>query len=75
MKELRPEDLDIDKGYVWKGTSQLESLDFTEESDETKDTFLDGLALKARNYNIFVTGLSGSGRRSSVKKWLESYAK
>lgn len=75
MKKVTPDDLDIDKGYVWKGTAQIEPQDHTTERSETRDSFLEGLELKARNYNIFVTGLSGTGRRSSVKKWLDAYAK
>jgi len=80
LKKITPEDLDIDRGYVWKGTSQIgiptppHALDHSVERSETEQSFREGLQMKARNYNIYVTGLSGTGRRSSVKQWLEDFA-
>ncbi len=41
MKKVTPDDLDIDKGYVWKGTAQIEPQDHTTERSETRDSFLD----------------------------------
>jgi lon-related putative ATP-dependent protease len=74
LKKIVLSDLDIDNQYLWKSTAEIRSYKGSVEQGALKERFIEGLELKARNYNIFVSGESGTGRRSFVRQWIEEFA-
>lgn len=75
MKKVTIQELDIEKGYSWKSTRNMLYDPESTEQPRAKENFIDGLELKARNYNIFVSGDTGTGRRTFVQKWIAQFGK
>lgn len=61
--------------FNFKSTSELEPLDQIVGQERAIEAIKLGAELKAKGYNIFVTGLSGTGRTSTVKQIVEDNAK
>ncbi len=58
----------------FKSTEELEPLDEIVGQNRAVEAIRLGAELKAKGYNIFVTGLSGTGRTTTVKKIVEDNA-
>ena len=73
-KELKPEDLrwncdpDI---FEFDSTSDLEPMEGIIGQERALKAIRLGVDLRAPGYNIFIAGLSGSGKATTVKKMLE----
>jgi lon-related putative ATP-dependent protease len=73
-EELKPEDLrwncdpDI---FEFESTSDLEPMEGIIGQERALKAIRLGVDLRSPGYNIFIAGLSGSGKASSVKKMLE----
>ncbi|MBU2452043.1 MAG: AAA family ATPase, partial [Proteobacteria bacterium] len=61
--------------FDFKDTSQLEPLDIIIGQERAVEAIDFGLKMKGPEYNIFVTGLEGTGKSTIVKKLLAAYAK
>jgi len=73
-KELKPEDLrwkcdpDI---FEFSSTSDIEPIEGILGQERALKALKLGVELRSPGYNIFISGLSGSGKASSVKQMLE----
>ena len=63
-----------DNTFKFKTTAELEPLNEIVGQKKAIDAIKIGAELKAKGYNIFVTGLSGTGRTTTVKQILEANA-
>lgn len=61
--------------FTFKDTSELEPLDTIIGQRRAIEAIDFGLNMKGPEYNIFVTGLEGTGKSSIVKELLEHHAK
>ncbi len=61
-----PEDI-----FKFKSTAEVEPLDKVVGQQRAIEAIRMGAELKAKGYNIFVTGLSGTGRTTTVKQIVE----
>lgn len=61
--------------FNFKSTKEIKPLDKIINQHRAIESITLGANIKARGYNIFVTGLSGTGRTSTVKKILEDTQK
>jgi predicted ATP-dependent protease len=66
---LRPEEL----GF--RSTDELQPLDRVIGQDRAVRALLFGLAMRQRGYNVFVSGMVGSGKKHLVKELLEERAR
>lgn len=57
--------------FNFKTTAEVEPLDKIVGQERAIEAIRMGAELKAQGYNIFVTGLSGTGRTTTVKKIVE----
>lgn len=65
----------VDSGALpFRTTAELDALDDTLGQPRAISALLLGLDVDARGYNLFVTGLPGSGRESTVRRYLERLA-
>ncbi|MBX3043243.1 MAG: AAA family ATPase [Candidatus Kapabacteria bacterium] len=64
-----PEDV-----FDFKSTAELKPLDRIVGQERAIEAIRMGAELKAKGYNIFVTGLSGTGRTTTVKQIVEDNA-
>ncbi|MCX7797089.1 MAG: AAA family ATPase [Melioribacter sp.] len=75
--ELRPEDLKWTcdpKFFEFESTEKLEPIEGIVGQERALKALKIGVELKSQGYNVFVTGLSGTGKLTSIKKMLESIA-
>ncbi|MBW2708099.1 MAG: AAA family ATPase [Deltaproteobacteria bacterium] len=56
----------------FKSTDDLEPLDEIVGQKRAVEAFKFGMGINSQGYNVFVTGMPGSGRMSTVKKVLEA---
>ncbi len=61
-----------DEAFNFETTKDLEPLDKIVGQARAVEAIRIGAGLKAKGYNIFVTGLSGTGRLTTVKQILEN---
>ncbi len=76
--ELKPEDLRwtcATEIFKFKTTAELEPLEEIIGQPRAIEAIRLGSELESKGYNIFVSGLSGTGRLTTVKKILESLNK
>ena len=75
LKELKPRDLrwhcDPD-GLGFQTTDELDSKPNIIGQDRALDAIRLGLTLKSPGYNIFVSGLTGTGKTSAIRYMLEA---
>jgi ATP-dependent Lon protease len=74
VEELKPSDLRWtcpEELFKFKSTSELESLDCIVGQPRALEAIRLGAELFSQGYNIFVSGLSGTGRLTTVKKILQ----
>ena len=73
-KELKPEELkwscDLEC-FDFKSTTNVKPIEGIVGQERAMKALKIGVDLKGPGYNIFITGLSGTGKFSSVKKLLE----
>ncbi len=62
-------------GLAFETTDDLEPLKEIVGQKRGVEAFKFGMAMNKQGYNVFVTGTSGSGRLSTVKKMLEEISK
>lgn len=71
LKELPPEELawrlDLDK-ISFDTSDGFEAIQDIIDQERALNAIKTGLAIKSPGYNIFVTGLAGTGRTSTIKK-------
>jgi len=71
LKELPPEELawrlDLDK-ISFDTSDGFEAIQDIIGQERALNAIKTGLAIKSPGYNIFVTGLAGTGRTSTIKK-------
>jgi lon-related putative ATP-dependent protease len=75
--QLQPEQLRWscpEDSFKFKSTAELEPLNSIVGQQRAVEAIRLGAELKAKGYNIFVTGLSGTGRTTTVKKIVEDNA-
>ncbi len=74
-KELKPEELkwtcDL-QCFDFESTTNVKPIDGVIGQERAMKALKIGVDLKSSGYNIFITGLSGTGKFSSVKKLLEN---
>jgi len=74
-KELKPEELkwscDL-QCFDFKSTTNVKPIEGIVGQERAMKALKIGVDLKGPGYNIFITGLSGTGKFSSVKKLLEN---
>ncbi len=74
-KELKPEELkwtcDL-QCFDFKSTTNVKPIDGVIGQERAMKALKIGVDLKSSGYNIFITGLSGTGKFSAVKKLLEN---
>ena len=73
-KELKYKDIDYKITYRprgVKGSSSLKPCDEIIGQDRAVDAIKLGLNVKSRGYNVFVTGMVGTGRTATIKHLLE----
>lgn len=76
-QELRAEDLKWTcdpKVFEFESTEKLEPIEGIVGQERALKALKIGVEIKSPGYNIFVTGLSGTGKLTSIKKMLESIA-
>jgi lon-related putative ATP-dependent protease len=76
--ELKPSDLRCicdPKIFKFKNTSQVKPLDEVIGQERAVQAIEFGLNMKDRSYNIFVTGLAGTGKSTIVKDLVTKHAK
>ncbi len=74
-KELKPEDLKWTCDptiFDFESTAKLEPIEGIVGQERALKALKIGVKLKSPGYNIFVTGLSGTGKLTTIKKMLES---
>ena len=59
----------------FKSTDDLEPLDEIVGQKRAVEAFRFGLGIESHGYNVFVTGLAGTGRMSTVRKMLEEMSR
>ena len=59
----------------FKTTDDLEPLDEIVGQERAVEAFKFGMGIDSQGYNVFVTGMPGSGRMSTVRKMLEEISK
>ncbi|MCD6294075.1 MAG: AAA family ATPase, partial [Deltaproteobacteria bacterium] len=59
----------------FKSTDDLEPLDEIVGQKRAVEAFKFGMGIDSHGYNVFVTGMPGTGRMSTVKKMLEAISK
>ncbi|EFK09303.1 putative ATP-dependent protease [delta proteobacterium NaphS2] len=59
----------------FKSTDDLEPLDEIVGQKRAVEAFRFGLGIESHGYNVFVTGLAGTGRMSTVRKLLEEMSR
>jgi len=62
------------KIFEFESTEKLEPIEGIVGQERALKALKIGVELKSHGYNIFVTGLSGTGKLTSIKKMLESIA-
>src|SRR5581483_1669552 len=75
--EILPEELDIAVDPATLGfetTAELKPLDKIVGQDRALRAMSFGLTVRHRGYNIFVSGLSGTGRKQLIQRLLEERA-
>jgi len=60
---------------TFKSTDDLEPLDEIVGQKRAVEAFKFGIGIDSHGYNVFVTGMPGTGRMSTVKKMLEAISK
>lgn len=73
--ELKAEDLKWTcdpKVFEFESTENLEPIEGIVGQERALKALKIGVELRSQGYNIFVTGLSGTGKLTSIKKMLES---
>lgn len=73
--ELKPEDLKWNcdpKLFEFESTSLLKPIDGIVGQEKAIQALKIGVEMRSPGYNIFVTGLSGTGKMSTIKAMLES---
>jgi Cdc6-like AAA superfamily ATPase len=55
----------------FKSTDELEPLDEIVGQKRAVEAFKFGMGIDSQGYNVFVTGMAGTGRMSTVRKMLE----
>jgi ATP-dependent Lon protease len=74
LRELKPEQLawklDLDK-ISFDTSDGFEAIQEIIGQERAMNAIKTGLAIKSSGYNIFVTGLAGTGRTTTIKKLLE----
>jgi lon-related putative ATP-dependent protease len=63
------------KQFAFKNTSQIEPLDTVIGQKRAVSAIEFGLNMKSPGYNIFVTGLEGTGKSTIVKELVQEYAR
>jgi predicted ATP-dependent protease len=61
-----------DEWLHWKGSSEIEPATTIVGQDRAVEAIGFGLAMPGIGYNVFVTGLSGTGRLTTIKRFLEN---
>jgi len=59
----------------FKSTDDLEPLDEIVGQKRAVEAFKFGMGIDSQGYNVFVTGMPGTGRMSTVRKMLEEISK
>lgn len=73
-KELKPEELKWScnpKELKFDSTSEIEAVEGIIGQERAMKSLKLGVDLRSQGYNIFITGLSGTGKLTTVKKMLE----
>ena len=76
MKEVSPTDLEINLSQfdIPKSTRQIEIPSNMVYQERAYDALKDALELDNKNYNVFVSGIAGSGRHTFVRESLKEVA-
>jgi ATP-dependent Lon protease len=73
-KELKPEDLKLKcdpEKFNFESTSNVKPIEGIVGQERALKALKLGVDLRSPGYNIFITGLSGTGKATSVKKMLQ----
>jgi predicted ATP-dependent protease len=77
VRELTPDDLAWrcpDDWVDWKTIEDVPPASTIVGQDRAVDAIAFGLAVRSIGYNVFVTGLSGTGRLTTIKRFLDQLA-
>ena len=76
-KKLRAEDLAWkcpEEWLPWKLSTEIPPAETIVGQDRAVEAIAFGLAMRGVGYNVFVTGMSGSGRLTTIKSFLDQLA-
>jgi hypothetical protein len=74
IRQLEVEDLAWmcpDDWLQWQGSAEIDAATTIVGQDRAVEAIGFGLAMPGIGYNVFVTGLSGTGRLTTIKQFLE----
>jgi len=77
IRELRPKDLAwvCPKGWLpKKDSTSIKPASTIVAQDRAVDAIAFGLAMRGIGFNVFVTGMSGTGRLTTIKSFVEKLA-
>jgi predicted ATP-dependent protease len=77
IRELKPKDLAWRCPKSWvprKGTSAVEPATTIVAQDRAVEAIAFGLGIRGIGFNVFVTGMSGTGRLTTIKSFVERLA-
>ena len=78
LRELAPADLapQIDSSQLgFRTTDELEPLDAVVGQDRALRALELGLSIRQRGYNVFASGISGTGKKELIRRLLEGRAR
>ena len=74
FQELKPEELAwhcLEELIPFESTAECAACEDIIGQEKALKSLETGLDIKSRGYNIFITGLVGTGRTTTIKKFLE----
>ena len=75
LKKVKYEDIELFKGINFQATEKVEAFDCAKAHERAFEAMEAGFDIQSRDYNIFVVGHTGTGRRTFVKQLVEDIAK
>jgi ATP-dependent Lon protease len=78
MRELTPEELAwrCPDGWIpWESSAEIKAAETIVGQDRAVRAIAFGLGVRGTGYNVFVTGLSGTGRLTTIKRFLDGRTK
>ena len=75
MKKIQPEDLDLFRGFSFQDTDCVDSLEGLIGQERAFTALQTAFDIPRREYNVFVVGETGTGRRTFTKRVVQEEAK